>query len=65
VLRHRRWSVTKRPRKAHHERVPDSTGDASRPTIDPEAFLAALLHLSPEDAAEVREQAHEKADPRT
>ena len=31
--------------------------------VDPEAFLAALLHLSPADAAEVRHEANEKASP--
>lgn len=39
---------------------PEPTSD-----IDPEAFLTALLHISPEDAAEVREQADEKATPKS
>lgn len=33
--------------------------------VDPEEFVRALLHISPEDAAEVREHADEKADPRS
>lgn len=31
-------------------------------TVEPEEFLRAVLHISKEDAAEVREQADEKAD---
>ena len=38
--------------------------DAESKPVDPEEFVRALLHISKEDAAEVREQADEKADPR-
>ena len=47
--------------------LPDAAFDSPpvpTPDIDPEASLAALLHISKEDAAEVREQADEKADQR-
>jgi len=36
---------------------------ATNPEIDPEAFLRALLAVSPDDAAEVREVADVKAKP--
>ena len=42
--------------------TPNASPPDPTPEVDPEAFLAALLHLSEEDAAEVREQATEKAD---
>jgi hypothetical protein len=45
-------------------RTVTSPDGKSESDVDPEAFLAALLHTSKEDAAEVREQADEKADPR-
>jgi hypothetical protein len=40
----------------------DVEGD-ERPEVDPEDFLHALLKVSPEDAAKVREQAGTSADP--
>ncbi len=36
--------------------------DTSAEGVDPTELVRALLHVSPEDAAEVREQADTKAD---
>lgn len=41
----------------------DSPPDPT-PELDPEEFVHAMLHISKEDAAEVREQADEEADPK-
>jgi hypothetical protein len=38
--------------------------DESTSEVDPEELLRALLKISPEDAAEVRETANEKATPK-